>query len=94
MRPLYPCRSPSPKISEKSDPKCASVAWVAFFDIFAGDFCYRTARWLQHKWFESCVRRRILAFGFVPEGRIVAVWDIVRLLLTQVVVCIWIVLLC
>ena len=36
---------------------------------------------------------RISAFGIVPRQRIVAVWSIVRLLLTQVVVWIWIVLL-
>ena len=26
------------KNKRKTDPKCASVAWAAFFEIFAGDF--------------------------------------------------------
>ena len=78
------------KISENR-PEARQRALGAFFDIFAGDFCYRTARCCS---MIQRVRMRILAFGIVPRGGLWQYRGIVRLLLTQVVVGIWIVLLC
>ena len=82
-------RSTSPKISEKADPKRASGAWVAFSTSSRPIFCYRTARCWRVR-----VQMRTLAFGVVPRGNCGSNGGIVCLLLTQVVVWIWVVLLC
>ena len=84
-----PATEASPKISEKADPKRASGAWVAFSTSSRPIFCYRTARCWRVR-----VQMRTLAFGVVPRGNCGSNGGIVCLLLTQVVVWIWVVLLC